>query len=313
MNRSLLVLALISIVGCQRDASKVPGADTGLALATSSRQKDSLILLKDSLLAARQRQLSEQSALIGDAATSARLISEINASLSKVRNLKVKGDTVRQESGVATASTELATMREKVSAVIARLNAAESRVRQLRKERAEKDSAQALQLREYESSIADLRATVTQQQQEIASLSGRVDSLSRANVVLSARNDSVVAVNRAMAAHEDSVYVAMGTEKELRDQGIVRREGGSWILLGRGKTLVPGRALDAATFRVLSKERDRTITLPVSDRDYLVVSRHNLSYTDAPNAAKMRVRGTIHISDPERFWAASRFLILVQR
>ncbi|HEX4933001.1 MAG TPA: hypothetical protein VFV33_07475, partial [Gemmatimonadaceae bacterium] len=95
--------------------------------------------------------------------------------------------------------------------------------------------------------------------------------------------------------------------------GIVRREGGTWILLGRGKTLVPGRDLERGAFKVLSKEKDRTITLPVADKDFLVVSRHNLAYTDVPPTAKGRVRGALRITDPERFWGASRFLILVQR
>lgn len=314
--RYTVLLGAALIAACQREQARTGGVDTGLALATSARQKDSLIVLKDSLLADRQRQLSEQSALIGDAATSARLITEINTSLAKVRDLKVKGDTARPESGVASASTELAAMKEKVSAVLTRLDAAEARVRSLRKERsahADWDSTQVAQLRTYERSIADLRASVEEQQSQISSLTGRVDSLSRANVALSSRNDSVVALNRAMAAHEDSVFVAIGTEDQLKRDGIVRREGGTWILLGRGKTLVPGRDLDRGAFRVLSKEKDRTISLPVADKDYLIVSRHNLAYTDAPAAAKMRVRGALHITDPERFWGASRFLILVQR
>ncbi|HEX4935824.1 MAG TPA: hypothetical protein VFV33_21740, partial [Gemmatimonadaceae bacterium] len=199
ISRNTLILGAALAAACQREGARPDGADTGLALATSARQKDSLIILKDSLLADRQRQLSEQSALIGDAATSARLITEINASLAKVRDLKVKGDTTRPESGVASASTELTAMKEKVSAVLARLDAAEARVRALRKERsahAEWDSTQVTQLRTYERSIADLRASVEEQQAQIASLTGRVDSLSRANQSLSARSDSVVALNR---------------------------------------------------------------------------------------------------------------------
>ncbi len=316
MRRYFLLLTVALTAACKGEPALYHGADTGLALATSGRQKDSLIVLKDSLLAAKQRQLSEQSALIGDAATSARLISEISGSLAKVRNLKVKGETAKPETGVASASSELAATQRKVNAVIARLNAAEARVSQMRKERskhAEWDSTQVAQLRTYERSIADLRASVDQQQREIAMLTTRVDSLSRANVVLASRNDSVVAVNRAMAAHEDSVFIAIGTEKELRDKGIVRREGGTKFFFGRGKALVPARTLDRSAFTVMSKKQDLAIALPKSDREYQLVSRQDLAYTDASAAKNNRVRGELRINDPAHFWAPSRYLILVQR
>lgn len=316
MRRSILFVTLALTAACNREPSLYHGADTGLALASSGRQKDSLIFLKDSLLAARQRQISEQSALIGDAATSARLMSEINGSLAKVRNLEVKRDTAQPESGVTTASSELATLQRKVDAVVARLNSAEARVRQMRQDRtkhAEWDSTQVTQLRTYERSIAELRAGVEQQQQEITMLAARVDSLSQANLVLASRNDSVVAVNRAMAARDDSVFVVIGTEQELRDKGIVRREGGTKFFFGRGKALVPARSLERSAFQVISKKRDLDITLPASDKEYQVVSRHDLAYTSASASKNQRVRGALQITDPERFWSSSKYLILVQR
>lgn len=316
MRRSLLFVTLALTAACSGEPKLYHGADTGLALATSGRQKDSLIFLKDSLLAAKQRLLSEQSALIGDAATSARLMSEISGTLAKVRNLNVEKDTATPESGVTTASSELATMQKKVNAVVARLNSAETRLRQMRQERAkhaEWDSAQVAQLRTYETSIAELRAGVEQQQREITMLVARVDSLSQENVVLATRNDSMSTVNRAMAAREDSVFVITGTEKELRDMKVVSREGGTKFFFGRGKSLVPARALERSAFQVMSKKRDLDITLPATDKEYQVVSRHDLAYTDASAAKNQRVRGALHITDPERFWSSSKYLILVQR
>ena len=93
MNRYSLIACTLLVLG--RVQSKVrltdyTGGDTGLAVARSSRAKDSLIMLKDSLLAVKERQLSFQSQMIGDAATSARMISEIDRDLSKAR-IEVKG------------------------------------------------------------------------------------------------------------------------------------------------------------------------------------------------------------------------------
>lgn len=312
----VLVLAAIAASACNREQQLSNGTDTGLALATTARMKDSLILLKDSLLASRQRQLTEQSQIIGDAATSARLISEISGSLAKVRGLKTDKEKNAPESAVTTASSELASMQKKVNAVISRLNASEARVRQMRKDNlahANWDTTQVAQIREYERTIGELRASVDQQRSEIAMLTQRVDSLNRVNVALAANRDSVVAVNHAMVAHEDSVFVAIGTEKELVAKGIIRKEGGTKFFFGRGKSLVPGRALDRSAFQVISKNHDSAITLPVSDKEYQVVSRQDLAYTDVAADRKAKVRGALHITDPERFWAPSRYLILVQR
>ena len=88
MNRYRLLACTLAAMamGCNQGPPEgYTGGDTGLALARSARSKDSLVMLKDSLLAEKERQLSVQSAMIGDAATTARLISEIDRDLSKAR------------------------------------------------------------------------------------------------------------------------------------------------------------------------------------------------------------------------------------
>lgn len=311
------LVASAALAACNRGPQQTAGGpDTGLAAARSSHAKDSLILLKDSLLADRQRQLSLQSQLIGDAATSARLVSEISRDLSRVRGLKVKADTAAAESAVQGAAAELAVVQRKVTAVIARLNASESRLRKMRSDsttHASLDSAQVAQMRDYERSIGDLRASVEQQRREIAVLQQRVDSVTQVNVALAARNDSVTARNVAMAAHEDSVFVAVGTEKELVERGIIRKEGGTAFFFGRGKTIVPARSLDMSSFQVISKSKDLEIPLPRADKEYKLVSRQSLAYTDTQGEKDAMVRGSLKITDPSKFWAASRYLILVQR
>lgn len=313
---STLACALVLAMACnQSPPASYAGGDTGLALARTSHAKDSLIMLKDSLLGVKERQLSLQSQLIGDAATSARLVSEIDRDLSRAR-VQVKLDSSQSESAIQNASDELAIVQKKVTAVVNRLNASEARLRQMRRDSvatATFTAAQAAQLAEYERSIADLRSTVERQTQEIASLTARVDSMSTINVALNQRNDSLTRSNVAMAAHEDSVFVVIGTEKELTEKGIIRREGGTWLAFGRGKTIVPARTLDREEFQVLSKTQDVTIPLPKSDKEYRIVSRQSLEYTDSANPKAPMVKGALHVTNPDQFWAPSRFLILVQR
>jgi len=311
-----LTVGVAILASCNKTPELAAGADTGLAVARSARAKDSLIMLKDSLLAEKEKQLSAQSQLIGDAATSARLVSEIDRDLSKVRGLRVKKDTMVTESAMENASQELAAVQKKVNLLITRLNGSEARIRKMREDsttHASFDAAQVAQLREYERSISDLRASVEQQRQEIAVLTQRVDSMGRVNVALVARNDSVVARVNALQAHEDSMFVAIGTRDELITKGLIKTEGGTALMFGRGKTLVPARSFDPAAFQVVSKSKDLTITLPRTDKDYQVVSRQSLEFTNLAAVKNAKVRGSITITDPQRFWAPSRYLILVQR
>ena len=305
---SLLACAVVIASACNQNPPEgYTGGDTGLALARSSRAKDSLVMVKDSLLAMKERQLSFQSQMIGDAATSARLISEIEADLSKAR-IQVKDDR-KLESGVESASDKLVLVQKKVDAVLSRLTASETRIRRMREDstaRTMLNATQAAQILEYEKSISELRVTVENQGREISFLAVAVDSMGRENVALTAKNN-------AMSAHEDSVFVAIGTEKELTAKGVIRREGGTLLLFGRGKTIVPARSLEPEDFTVMSKSKDLTIALPQTDKEYRVVSRQNLEFTDSVNRKNTLVKGTLQVTDPEKFWAPSKYLILVQR
>ena len=309
MNRySLLACSLAVVAACtQSPPEGYAGGDTGLALARSSRAKDSLVMLKDSLLAEKERQLSIQSAMIGDASTTARLISEIDRDLSKAR-VQVKDDK-SAESGIENASDRLAVVQKKVNVVLTRLAASEARIRRMREDSASRtmlNAQQAAQIAEYEKSVSELRLTVENQSREIAALTVQVDSMGRENVAL-------IAKNNAMSAHEDSVFVAIGTEKELTEKGVIRREGGTMLLFGRGKTIVPARTLELEDFQVMSKSRDLTIALPQADKEYRVVSRQNLEFTDSVNRKNTMVKGSLNVTDPEKFWAPSKFLILVEK
>jgi uncharacterized protein YoxC len=309
MNRySLLACTFAIATACnQSPPDGYKGGDTGLAVARTSRAKDSLIMVKDSLLAEKERQLSFQSAMIGDAATTSRLISEIDRDLAKAR-IEVKTDK-KTESAIENASDRLSVMQKKVNVVLSRLTASEARIRRLREDSVSRtmlNATQAAQIAEYEQSIADLRLSVENQGREIAALTVQVDSMGRENVALTARNN-------AMAAHEDSVFVAIGTEKELAAKGVIRREGGTLLAFGRGKTIVPARTFEVEDFQVMSKSKDLTIPLPKSDKEYRVVSRQNLEFTESVNPKAPLVKGSLNVTDPEKFWAPSKFLILVQR
>ena len=116
MNRRIFALALAATaVACKEQPRQ--NADGTPALSYAGQ--DSLLKQKDSVIAEKTRQLSEQSAIIGDAATSARLISDIDKDLAAVRGLKSKKSTVSNVAETeANASSKLENIQGKVRALI---------------------------------------------------------------------------------------------------------------------------------------------------------------------------------------------------
>jgi hypothetical protein len=209
----------------------------------------------------------------------------------------------------ANASSKLETIQSKVRVLLSRLNASEARVRKMRADElahSKVDSQQVARLAEYERSIQEMRATVERQQAEIVSLTQRVDSLTSANTVLIARTTE-------MSAREDSVFVAIGSEKDLIKRGVIRKEGGTKLMFGRGKTIVAARHLEPAQFQTISKLKDLTISLPDPNKAYRVVTRQDLHFAEPQDPKKGMVKGSLKISDPNAFWGGSKYLILVEQ
>ena len=308
MNRRIFALALATTAfACKEQPRR--NADGSPALSYAGQ--DSLLKVKDSLIAEKTRQLSEQSAIMGDAATSARLINDIDKDLANVR-LKTakKATTVSNVAETeANASSKLETIQSKVRALLSRLNASEARVKKMRQEElahAKVDSEQVNRLAEYERTIQEMKTTVERLQAEIASLNARVDSLTSANTVL-------IAKNTEMSAREDSVFVAIGSEKDLIKRGLIKKEGGTKLMFGRGKTIVAARHLEPAQFQTISKLKDLTISLPDPNKTYRIVTRQDMHFAEPQDPKKGMVKGSLKISDPNAFWGGSKYLILVEQ
>jgi hypothetical protein len=151
-----------------------------------------------------------------------------------------------------------------------------------------------------------MKATVERQQAEIVTLTQHVDSLTSANTVLIARTNE-------MSAREDSVFVAIGSEKDLIKRGLIKKEGGTKLMFGRGKTIVAARHLEPAEFQTISKQKDLTISLPDPNKTYRIVTRQDMHFAEPQDPKKGMVKGSLKISDPNAFWGGSKYLILVEQ
>ena len=148
--------------------------------------------------------------------------------------------------------------------------------------------------------IGDLGTTIERQQAKIAELELRVDSL--------------ITETRTLGERHYRAYYIVGTEQELLDKGVIQREGGANFLFAHpGRTLQPARKLDTALFTPIDQREVHEIALPDSTKRYRLVSRQNLDKATVRERDKSTFRGSLQIADSDRFWASSRYLILVQR
>ena len=151
-----------------------------------------------------------------------------------------------------------------------------------------------------EQRIASMMSSIEQQAQTIALLQTRLDDLGK----------DLATVRTAYA----KAYYVIGTEDELLKKGVIVKEGGANLLIKRvGRTLVPARELPVDAFSAIDTREVHRIDVPDSTRKYQIVSRQSLDDAKVTVRDGNQFRGPLEIAEAEKFWASSKYLIIVQR
>ena len=117
---------------------------------------------------------------------------------------------------------------------------------------------------------------------------------------------------RVSLASNARVYYIIGREDELLKKGVIVKEGGMNLLVGRvGKTVQASRSLDPSVFMAIDARQVSTIPMPDSTRTYRVISRQSLDEAEVRERKNTSFKGALRITNPNRFWAPSRYLIVV--
>ncbi|MEQ1693352.1 MAG: hypothetical protein ABMA00_18820 [Gemmatimonas sp.] len=299
------ILSLSYLVGfaaaCDRHTAEVP-LDSAVATAE-------LVKLKTSE--------AEKDSLIQDLLATSRFVNEINSELSKVRRLRADRPVkVRKEDGtLVSAAAYRAGILERIRELTSMLEASEQRL-QLSRSRAEsatqQDTRLLEQIAEYQRTLTEYREIVEDQKQEIAKLNTQVVALRVDRSRLVGENTTLADSVATLAEIDNTVFWIAGSKADLLQRNVIVEEGGArgLLLVRRGKTLMPSRNVDEQMFTAINRVQTSEIPLPRVDVWYRIVSRQSLEFIDG--ASKGRVKGALRIHSPEKFWAASRHLILVE-
>jgi hypothetical protein len=288
LSLGLCVLAVI-VAGCTsaRDRARADSMQT--LVVQQGHLMDKLAAQRDSVA----RVLGDADAFIG----------RIDSSISRVKGL---GSSRSARVGEGALEDQVRQRREMLRRVDALVERARQTAKELStlKERERRLLAENGKLKRSlaidEQQIAQMKATIEQQAANIASLQARLDEF-----------DKQLAVERAIA---NRAYYVIGTEDELLQKGVIVREGGTNLLIKRiGRTLVPARQLDTTAFKAIDTRQVHSIDVPDTTRRYQIVSRQSLDDVKVGDRNGTSFRGSLAIPDSPKFWAPSRYLIIVQR
>jgi septal ring factor EnvC (AmiA/AmiB activator) len=303
--RSALILAAVAaIAACNGKSSEQVRTEA----TTDSLHSDSLVAIKNELL--------------NEVMTSTQFLTDINSSLAKARALQEaeKRTLVTQSGG----EVELDRVREerkvvlgKINRLVARLDSVESRLEATKTRAnslAKRDASLSKQIAQYERTLADFRTQVEQQRAEYQ---GIIDKQNAQIAELTQHNEQLVVERQALAdtvttlvSEKNTAYYVIGTKEELIKKGVLVEEGGRRFVVFGGRDLQPARTLDANAFTRIDRTRDSVIALPAGE--YQILTRQDAKFASPFSVNGNKIAGGLKISEPDRFWETSRFLILMK-
>ncbi|MBL7939149.1 MAG: hypothetical protein JNL43_07310 [Flavobacteriales bacterium] len=162
--------------------------------------------------------------------------------------------------------------------------------------------ASATNIAELERTVADLEKTIADKDVEIAGLKEQLASTnsSLATLIDMYRDKSQVA---DMQRNEmNTAYYAVGTAKELKEKGVLSKEGGVAGIGGVNK-------LNTAD---MPKDYFKIIDITATPEIVLGGKKAKLSTAHPEGSYRIEGGGAkLVITDPEKFWSISKYLVVV--
>jgi chromosome segregation ATPase len=290
-----------------------------LAIGACDKSKPEL----DKTLAQMQQISAEKDSLLKDVMQTSQFIADVNTQLATVKSLNagkpVKGAEASAEASMTPAQQRDA-IKDKIKQLTDRLNEAESRLgtsRERVKALTSNNAALTSQLVAYDSTIAAFKTIIDNQKTEIGSLNAQLAALQAENASLkqdkaqlTTEKTQLTEEKSSLTTERNTVYYVIGTKDELLKKKVIEQTGG---MLGIGKSQTAARDLNPADFTAIDKTKVSEIAFPKPDKTYRVISRQDVSALETAPDKNGRIRGGLKITSADKFWAASKFLIILEQ
>lgn len=169
-----------------------------------------------------------------------------------------------------------------------------------------------LKIKELEVMIANLNDQLAQKDSNIAILTGNINQLnSRIATVETDLNNSKAEnqqknqeiIEKTNRLH--TAYFTVGTYKQLKEKNVITKEGG---LLGVGSNKELVANFNVESFTRIDYTNTRIIDI-ISDKAEIISVHPTNSYKLIMNGKQIMA---LEIIDPEKFWQASKYLVIVK-
>lgn len=296
-NRILASSLLLAAAACTETQQQRARADSTSALVTQQR----------TMLSKLSAERDSVSQTLADANL---FIGRIDSSISRVKGLGAGNYKKTSESGIEDQLRARKDMLRRVDALVERARSTAKEVNALKRQHDELLAANG-QLTNENLALKD---SIAADVKHIADLMASVDQQAQTIILLQKRIDDLGQELETVRTQSAKAYYVVGTEDELLQKGVITREGGTNLLVHRfGRTLVPARDLKSDDFTAIDTRNVRSISLPDSTREYQIVSRQSLDDAKVSVRDGAKFRGPLEIAEADKFWATSKYLIIVQR
>ncbi|MCW5898914.1 MAG: hypothetical protein KIT10_06555 [Flavobacteriales bacterium] len=271
-----ILTALLLITACQNDPRESPQYQQ---LAEDTRRAEALIAEKDSMLDA--------------------MFGTFNRISENLRNIRARqGQLTAPLGGAENGRSGEERIMEEIEQIDGLLAENRALIDKLRGQA--RSSAKGLN--ELERTLADFETTILEQDQEIADIKEQLASSnsSLATLIDMYRDKSQQADQQARELN--TAWYAVGTAKELRDAGVLTKEGGVVGIGGVDKLTT--KRFPAEHFTQV--EIDGTERIPVLAKKARLVTTHpegTYRFTDGAHQ--------LLILDRDAFWSLSKYLVVV--
>lgn len=281
----LTLCAAVSLSSCDNRQAEVDQAN---------RQRDSLAAI-----------INERDSSINEFLSS---FSEIEANLDSVakRQNAISVNIDKQQGELK--STAKDRINENIAAINEMMNQNREKIAQLNR----KLKASGTRIVEFEKMIESLNAQLAQKDQELAALNEKLNSLTTQVNQLTTSLDEANQRSAAQAKTIDeqttqlhTAFYLVDNAKNLQLNKVIDRTGG---LLGIGRTSKMSSNVDNSKFTKI--DYTKTSIIPINGKKAKMITYHPAdSYT--MNQEKNKVN-SIQITNAEKFWSASKYLVVVK-
>lgn len=272
-------------------------------LDRSNEQKDSLM----AVIKSHETERGKQETALNDFITS---FNEVERNLDSVA---VKQQIIYM-SADKNGSDIKGSQKDRINAHIQAINSLMDENRKTISELRSKLKRSSNKSKKLEQAVANLTEQLAQKDAELATLNEKLNAMNAEIAQLRSSMDTLHLLNRSQSetiAHHTEVmhtaYYLVGRSKDLAEAKIIDKKGG---LLGIGKTASLNADFDRSRFTKI--DYTKMTTIPVnSDKVKIITNHPSSSYTLEKDSKDKSFVKNIVITDPEKFWSSSKYLVVV--